>query len=157
MRIKGITYDTGFINAGVSTKETFERNIVQREMHIIKTELHCNAVRITGGDADHLEIAAELAAAEGLEVWYSPFTCGLTIDELTAFLVDAAKRAERIRSKGSEVIFLAGSEISLCNKGFFTGDTLSERLALITEPLKFREQLPQVQRNPPAKYVSIDP
>ena len=146
MRIKGITYDTGFINAGVSTKETFERNIVQREMHIIKTELHCNAVRITGGDADHLEIAAELAAAEGLEVWYSPFTCGLTIDELTAFLVDAAKRAERIRSKGSEVIFLAGSEISLCNKGFFTGDTLSERLALITEPLKFREQLPQVQQ-----------
>jgi hypothetical protein len=58
MRIKGITYDTGFINAGVSTKEKFEPGIVQREMHIIKNDLHCNAVRITGGDKDRLEIAA---------------------------------------------------------------------------------------------------
>jgi hypothetical protein len=145
MRIKGITYDTGFIHAGVSTKEKFEPTIVKREMHIIKNDLHCNAVRITGGDTDRLEIAAQLAAAEGLEVWYSPFTCGLTIDELTSFLVDCAERAEGIRCKGSEVVFLTGSEISLFNKGFFQGETLSDRLDLIKEPAKLREQIPQVQ------------
>ena len=145
MRIKGIVYDTGFINAGVTTKEKFDTTIIKREMHIIKNDLHCNAVRITGGDADRLETVAKLAAAEGLEVWYCPFTCGLTIDELACFLIDAAERAERIRSSGAEVVFITGSEISLFNKGFFKEETLAEQLALITNPLKFREQLPHVQ------------
>ncbi len=155
MRIKGITYDTGIINAGVSTKEKFDRNIVQREMHIIKNDLHCNAVRITGGDADRLETAAKLAAAEGLEVWYCPFTCGLTIDELTSFLVDAAERAERMRSSGAGIVFITGSEISLFNIGIFKEEILSDRLGLITNPLKFREQLPQVQQKMKAFLANI--
>lgn len=155
MRIKGIVYDTGFINADVTTKEKFDTNIIKREMHIIKKDLHCNAVRITGGDADRLETVAKLAAAEGLEVWYCPFTCGLTIDELARFLIDAAERAERIRSSGADVVFITGSEISLINKGFFKEETLAERLALITNPLKFREQLPQVQAKMKAFLADI--
>lgn len=146
MRIKGIVYDTGFINTGVTTKENFDINLVKREMHIIKNDLHCNAVRITGGDADRLETAATLAASEGLEVWYCPFTCGLTMNELSSFLIDAAERAERIRSSGADVIFITGSEISLFNIGFFKEELLAERLALITNPIKFKEQLPQAQQ-----------
>jgi hypothetical protein len=146
MRIKGIVYDTGFLNAGVTTKERFDTNVIKREMNIIKNDLHCNAVRITGGDADRLETAAALAASEGLEVWYCPFTCGLTINELTSFLIDAADKADRIRRSGAEVVFIAGSEISLFNVGFLKEETLAERLALITNPEKFREQLPQVQQ-----------
>src|SRR3954468_16768646 len=113
MRIKGIVYDTGFVNAGVITKEEFDTNIIKCEMHIIKNDLHCNALRITGGDADRLETVAALAASEGLEVWYCPFTCGLTMNELSSFLGDAADRAERIRRSGAEVVFITGSEISL--------------------------------------------
>lgn len=146
MRIKGIVYDTGFINAGITTKEKFDINIIKREMHIIKNDLHCNAVRITGGNANRLETVTALAASEGLEAWYCPFTCGLTINELASFLIDAAERAERIRSSGTDVVFITGSEISLFNKGFFKEEALAERLALITNPLKFREQLPQVQQ-----------
>ena len=144
MRIKGIVYDTGFINNGTTTKEKFDLNVIKREIHLIKNDLHCNAVRITGGDADRLESVAALAASEGLEVWYCPFTCGLTTDELNSFLVTAADRAEGIRSSGAEVVFIAGSEISLFNIGFFKEETLAERLALITNPIKFRAQLPQV-------------
>jgi len=146
MRIKGIVYDTGFVNAGVTTKDRFDRNVIKREMNIIKNDLHCNAVRITGVDADRLETAATLAASEGLEVWYCPFTCGLTINELSSFLDDAAERAERIRRSGAEVVFIAGSEISLFNIGFFKEKSLAERLALITNPVKFKEQLPHVQQ-----------
>src|SRR6185503_5385951 len=145
MRIKGITYDTGFINAGVTTKEQFDPNLVKREMQIIKNDLHCNAVRITGGDADRLEVAAQLAAAENLEVWFCPFTCGLTIDELVSFLVDCAERAENIRRKGAQMVFLTGSEVSLCNIGFLEGETLAERLELIKNPARLREQIPQVR------------
>jgi hypothetical protein len=68
MRAKGINYDTGFLSAGTSTHELFDPEIVRREMRIIKDDLHCTAVRITGGDPDRLEIAATHAAKAGLEV-----------------------------------------------------------------------------------------
>jgi hypothetical protein len=73
MRGKGITYDTGFISGGASTHEPFDPEIVKHEMRIIRDDLHCNAVRMTGGHPDRLEIAACFAAGLGLEVWFSPF------------------------------------------------------------------------------------
>ena len=70
MRGKGITYDTGFFHAGVSTREIFDPEIMKREMRIIHDDLHCNVVRITGGNADRLELAAIHAVSAGLEVWF---------------------------------------------------------------------------------------
>jgi hypothetical protein len=68
MRANGITYDAGFINADVSTHEPFDPAVVKREMRVIHDDLHCTAVRITGGDPDRLEVAAQHAAEAGLEV-----------------------------------------------------------------------------------------
>ena len=141
MRANGITYDTGFINAGVSTHEPFDPNIVKREMRVIRDDLHCNVVRIIGGDLDRLEIAAAHAAHAGLEVWFSPFTCGLTTDELLVFLADCADRAEWLRQQGAEVVLLTGSELSLFIVGFLPGDTLKDRLDLLTAPDRLRELL----------------
>jgi hypothetical protein len=146
MRGKGINYDTGFINnAGVSTHEPFDPEIVRREMRIIREDLHCNAVRITGGDVDRLEIAAIHAAAAGLEVWFCPFTCDLTTDELLDFLADCAERAERLRQQGAEVVLLTGSELGLFTKGFLPGETLAERLALVADPLRVRTMIGEVR------------
>jgi hypothetical protein len=61
MRGKGITYDTGFIIDGVSTHEPFNPQVVKREMRIIRDDLHCNTVRITGG---HKADAFELVLAK---------------------------------------------------------------------------------------------
>src|SRR5690349_1740137 len=97
-------------------------------MRVIAEELRCDAVRVTGGVADRLETAATLAAEAGLEVWYCPFTNGLTQEELFAFLVDAAGRAERLRGTGARVVFLTGSEISLVTAGFLPGADLYERV-----------------------------
>ncbi|MFJ6570129.1 hypothetical protein ACIQNU_22170 [Streptomyces sp. NPDC091292] len=145
MRGKGITYDTGFINpAGVSTREPFDPEAVRRDMRVIRDELHCTAVRVTGGDPDHLEIAAERAADAGLEVWFSPFPCGLTTDALLALLADCAGRAERLRRRGAEVVFLTGSELSLFTVGFLPGDTLDERIGLLFTPDRLRAALPEL-------------
>src|SRR5712692_4845868 len=144
MRGNGITYDTGFFNAGVSTHEPFDPGVVKREMRIIHDDLHCNAVRITGGNADRLEIAAIHAADASLEVWFSPFTCDLTTGELLDFLADCAERAERLRRQGAEVVFVTGAELSLFNKGFLPGDTLNERLELLTQPMRLRELVAEV-------------
>ncbi|RVX45075.1 hypothetical protein EDD27_7852 [Nonomuraea polychroma] len=144
MRGKGIAYDTGFINAGVSTREHFVPDVVRREMRVIRDDLHCTAVRITGGDPDRLEIAARHAADAGLEVWYSPFTCGLTPDELLVLIADCAERAERLRREGADVVLVTGSEMSLFNVGFLPGETLEERLGLMAAPERLREALPLV-------------
>jgi hypothetical protein len=86
VRGKGITNDTGFFIAGSSTHQPFEAGVVKREMRVIHNDFYCNAVRITGGDADRLEVAAEHAAEAGLEVFHSPFSCDLSIDEPLHFL-----------------------------------------------------------------------
>lgn len=145
MRVKGITYDTGFLTAGGSTHEPFDPNTVQREMRIIRNDLHCDAVRITGGNVDRLEIAASHAAAAGLDVWLSPFTNDLTTDEVLAVLADCAERAERLRQRGAEVVLLTGSELSLFTAGFLPGATLNERLALLAAPQRLREHVAEMR------------
>jgi len=144
MRAKGINYDTGFINKGVSSREPFEIAVVTRELQIIRDDVHCNAVRITGGDPHRLEIAAGLAAAAGLEVWFSPFTCDLTCEEMLALLADCAERAERLRRQGAEVVLVLGAEISLLNKGFLPGDTIAERMELLADLPRLRTAMAQV-------------
>ncbi|HEV8166685.1 MAG TPA: hypothetical protein VGR74_19970, partial [Actinomycetota bacterium] len=144
MRGKGITYDTGFIRAGTSTREAFDPRVVERELRVIRQDLHCNAVRLTGGDPDRLELAATAAAEAGLEVWLSPFTCDLTTDELLDLLAGCAERAERLRRRGAEVVLLTGSELSLFNLGFLPGDTLEQRLGLLAASRRLHELLPEV-------------
>jgi hypothetical protein len=145
MRGKGITYDTGFLSAGTSTHEPFDPEIVRREMRVIRDDLHCTAVRVTGGYADRLKIAATHAADAGLEVWLSPFTNGLTHDELLDLLADCAEHAERLRRNGAEVVMLTGSELSLFVVGFLPGETLAERLALVADPLRVRPMVGEVR------------
>jgi hypothetical protein len=141
MRAKGINYDTGFLNAGTSTHEPFDPEIVRREMRVIRDDLHCTAVRITGGDPDRLELAATHAADAGLEVWFCPFTNGLMQDALLALLGDCAERAERVRQRGARVVMLTGSELSLFTSGFLPGETLAERVALVSDPFRVRPMI----------------
>jgi hypothetical protein len=141
----GINYDTGFFNAGTSTHEPFDPEVVRRDMLVIRTALHCTAVRITGGDPDRLEIAATHAAAAGLEVWFCPFTNGLTQGQLLDLLADCGDRAERLRQHGAEVVLLTGSEVSLFTLGFFPGDTLEERFALMADIPRLRSHVGEVR------------
>jgi hypothetical protein len=45
MKTKGVDYDIGvsYIQ-GISSRPTFDRAIVKREIEIIKNDLHCNAI-----------------------------------------------------------------------------------------------------------------
>jgi hypothetical protein len=132
MRGKGICYDTGFFNRGVSTHEPFDPEVVARELRVIRDDLHCNAVRITGGDLERLKTAASSAAAAGLEVWLSPFTTDLTADELLDFLAGCADHAERLRRQGAGIVLLTGSELTMTNRGIVPGETFEERAGLLT-------------------------
>lgn len=144
MRAKGINYDTGFFNKGASTREPFDLAEVRRELEIIRDDLHCNAVRITGGDAGRLDEAARIAAELGMEVWFAPFTCDLSEAEMLDLLADCAERAERIRTGGAAVVLVLGAEISLLNRGYMPGDTLGERVEILSDLPRLRAAMATV-------------
>jgi hypothetical protein len=133
MRGKGITYDTGFVYKGLTGRERFDAVLVERELRIIRDDLHCTAVRVTGGDPERMELAAAFAVDLGLEVWFSPYPLELTTDEMLTLFADCAERAERLRRRGGEVVFVTGAELSLMNPGFLPGDNTDERVALLTQ------------------------
>ncbi|MFD0662108.1 hypothetical protein [Thermocatellispora tengchongensis] len=146
MRVKGITYDTGFVLGGRNSRERFDPELVERELRIIRDDLHCTAVRVTGGDPGRLESAASFAAGLGLEVWFSPYPLDLDADEMLALFADCAERAERIRRRGAQVVFVTGAELSLMNKGFLPGGTFAERIALLSDPPRLRELIGEAGR-----------
>ncbi|MFC4536397.1 hypothetical protein [Sphaerisporangium dianthi] len=146
MRAKGIAYDTGFVSDGVNSLERFDHTVVRRELTIIRDDLHCNAVHIVGGDPRRLEFAARTAAELGLEAWFSPYPLDLEPGRILALLLDCAERAERLRAAGAEVVFVAGVEMSIMNRGFIEGDRLGDRLGrLLAGPDGRAERIAEVR------------
>ena len=141
-----MTYDTGFVRNGVTSRKRVDSAVVRRELEIIRDDLHCNAVQIIGGDPERLELAAGCAAELGLEVWFSPYPLELTAGEMLALFADCAERAERLRVAGAEVVFVAGVELSIMNQGFLPGGSVDERLSLLLSqpPDRRRELLTEV-------------
>jgi hypothetical protein len=124
----GINYDTGFFPGGKSSRPLFDPAAVRRDMGVIAQDLHCSAVRVSGGDPVRLSVAAAAAKAEGLEVWFAPFPCELGEQELRPLLAECADGAA---AAGSDVLVL-GCEMSLFCRGFLPGDTVYDRIALLT-------------------------
>jgi hypothetical protein len=134
MRGKGINYDTGFSPGGKTSRPDFDADIVRREMQVIASELGCTAVRISGGEPDRLSVAGELAAAAGLEVWFAPFLCELTPEQMAPVFADCADRAEHIRRSGAEVVLVTGCELTLFAAGFLPGADVYARIAGLQTP-----------------------
>lgn len=148
MRARGINYDTGSFPGNQLTRKAFDPAIVRREMTVIASELHCDAVRISGREPERLSVAARHAADAGLEVWFSPFPVDLQPQQVLPVLADCAQRAEEVRQAGAEVVFVTGCEISAFCGGFLPGGTYMERLtAMITADLEWWMSLgPVVER-----------
>ncbi|MET7462685.1 hypothetical protein [Nonomuraea sp. NPDC005501] len=130
---KGINYDTGFLNGPERSRRAFDRESARREMRVIAEDLHCRAVRVSGGDPERLGVAAEEAAAAGLEVWLAPFPVDQPREETLALYADCAARAETLRRGGAEVVLVTGCETSAFGPGFIPGDTYRERLQLMMD------------------------
>jgi len=128
MRARGINYDTGFLPGQKLSRKTFVPETVRQEMAVIADELHCDAVRVSGGDPARLSVAAGYAASAGLEVWFAPFPVDLPPGQLLPFFADCAERAEAVRRNGAEVVFVTGCEISAFCAGFIPGETYADRL-----------------------------
>jgi hypothetical protein len=128
MNRKGVNYDTGFFPGGTDSRPDFDSETAKREMRVIADELHCTSVRISGGVPERLSAAARHAADAGLEVWFAPFPCDKTQEELIPFYLDCATRAEELRLAGAEVVLVLGCEMTLFIHGFIDGEDTYARI-----------------------------
>lgn len=128
MNRKGVSYDVGSVMGG-NWRPTFDLKIINRELEIIKNDLCCNAVRISGLDVDRLVKASELALKHGLEVWLSPQMWNKSQEKTLNYTVKAAAAAEKVRREWPEQLVVSvGSEFTLFVKGIVPGNTLMKRL-----------------------------
>jgi len=134
MRGKGINYDTGFLPGEHDSRPDFDPAVVAAEMRIIARELGCTAVRVSGSRPERISIAAQAAAAEGLEVWFAPFPPELTTAELIGLFRDCADRAEQVRREGARVVLVMGCEVTLFNPGFLPGTYFYDRMRRLGKP-----------------------
>jgi hypothetical protein len=133
MRGKGINYDTGFLPGNRSRPE-FDPVVAAAEIRVIARELGCTAVRITGADPERIGTAAQAAAAEGLEVWFSPFPVEMPAAGLVGLFRDCAGRAEQLRRDGAAVVLVIGCELSLFNPGYLPGTFFYDRIRRLARP-----------------------
>lgn len=111
MFLRGINYDVGtpFRKDELSRPE-FNEIEVKKEMQIIKNDLHCNAIRISGYDIQRLSKTAEFALEQGLRVWLSPACIDAATEQALNYLTDCAIAAEKLRSNYQDVVFVVGCE-----------------------------------------------
>ncbi|MEV6967736.1 hypothetical protein AB0M47_21775 [Hamadaea sp. NPDC051192] len=136
MRTRGMNYDVGAeMIAGRLSRPTFDAATARAELTAIATDLHCDAVRISGEDPDRLAVAARIAHELGLAVYLSPVRGNLREAEALAYVGETAALAEQLRTSG-EVVFVAGLEATLFQHGFFPGETTLDRITLASRPVR---------------------
>jgi len=130
MFLKGINYDVGtFYQPGICSRPVFNDNAIRKEIGIIRNDLHCECIRISGYDVERLIKASEYALESGLQVWLSPVFIDATQEQNAEYLHECAVAAEKLREKFNHIVFVAGCEYSLYVRGFIQGDNCYERIA----------------------------
>ena len=148
MELRGINYDTGFGGlVGDRSRVAFEPDVVRRELAIIATELHCDAVRISGDDPERIGFAANAAVDAGLRVWFAPFPVDLTPAELLPYFERCARVAETIRARDPRTVLVLGCELSLFCTGFVPGDVMPQRIQNATNPVAWQGFTPAIDFN----------
>ncbi len=137
MNYKGINYDVGIATThGTLSRETFDPQMVRREIEIIQNDLHCNAIRIFGQDIERLVMAGNFAIQQGLEVWLSPSLPDATEEETLKYFAECAGAAEHLRQQSPTTVLVTGVELTAFMRGLLEGDTPMQRLSTLTNPLR---------------------
>ena len=138
MKLKGVNYDAGSVMY-FNWRPDFDPKTVSREIEIIKNDLHCNAIRITGLDIKRLIVATEIALKQGLEVWLLPTIWNKKQDQTLAYVGRVAESAETLRREYPEsLVFVVGGELTLFMQGIVEGRNVAERMTKLMT--KFREE-----------------
>jgi hypothetical protein len=128
LRPRGVNYDVGILFGSGHSRPQFDARVARRELEIIRTDLHCNAVRISGTDIDRLALAADIASQQGLAVWLSPHLHDKPPGETLAYAVECARAAESLRQRQPNLVFILGCELTLFMQGILPGADFAGRI-----------------------------
>lgn len=135
MRHKGVLYDVGCVS-GVNWRPDCTPALVRRELEIIKTGLHCTAVKLRGRDIGRVMVAAQDALVQGLEVWLSPELWNRSPDVTIRYISRAAAVAEELHTRWpGRVVFSVGTELTLFMRGVVAGRTSGRRVRALRKVL----------------------
>lgn len=108
--------------------------------------MHCNAIRISGLNIGRIAQASEVALKTGLTVWFSPSLNYDNRENTHNYIIEGAVAAEKLRTEFSNVIFVAGCELSLFTEGFVKGETVNERMSNLFSPLSMVKNILGIKR-----------
>src|SRR5574338_734778 len=136
LNLKGVNYDvgTGMLSADKAIYDLSALKM-EEELHVIKNELHCNAVRIYGGDLEKLVECSEIAIKEGLMVWFSPRNINASLEDSLDYIMKCSAAAEDLRKISPGTVYVIGNEFSLDAKGFIKGEIVYERISNLSRPV----------------------
>lgn len=123
---RGINYDVGTQTGPYLSRDAFDTGQTRNDLTIIRDELHCDAVRISGTSQDRLLAATELALGLGLEVWLSPQLHDADPAQTLAYTRQCAAAAQALDS--AKLVYLLGCELTLFMRGIMKGEALFDRL-----------------------------
>jgi hypothetical protein len=156
MRIKGVHYDIGMATTqGSTTRPTLPRAQIEDEIRDIRTGLGATAIRITGGDLGRIATAAEIASTFGLEVWLSPIFPNANKADTLAHIVEAAKLAEGLQTRGARAVMVVGCELSVFMSGILPGENHVDRLMLLTDPTRLMAAVQASAIDPQAEMTEF--
>ncbi len=124
-----MNYDVGIaFSEQYVSRPLFDAGVVRRELEIIKNDLYCNAIRISGTDIDRLIAATQDALEQGFEVWLSPHLHDKTEQETLEYTRTCAAAAEMLRVRWPGLVFILGCELTFFMQGILKGANFMERL-----------------------------
>ena len=129
IRQRGVVYDVGRSMGSLSMnwRPDYTPMLMRRELEIIRTDLHANAVRLGGRDLRRLLAAADYAASTGLNVWLSPDLWNATPQRTLSYLTDAAARPSRCSGAADRLTFCVGNELTMYMRGIVPGRSFAQR------------------------------
>ncbi|MFF1932028.1 hypothetical protein [Streptomyces sp. NPDC058228] len=139
MKYYGVAYDVGlrYVPDALSV-EPFDPALVAHDMRVIADDLHANTVRVEGEKLDRLETASRLAHAAGLKVFFNPWLIDRDLDEIDAYLGEAAVIAEKLRNEGVDIVFVTGCEITFFAQRHLPRRILHGSWCMAGQPLLLR-------------------
>jgi hypothetical protein len=133
IRQRGVVYDVGRSMGSFSMnwRPDYTPALMRRELDIIRTGLHANAVRLAGRDPRRLVAAAGYAASIGLHVWVGPELWNATPRRTLSYVTEAAAAVKPLfRRWPGRLTFSLGNELTLFMRGIVPGRSLAQRSRL---------------------------
>jgi hypothetical protein len=114
---------------GGNWRPDYDPKTVHAELSIIKNDMHCNAVNISGQDIGRVARTAEDALNQGLEVWLSATLWNRSPKDTMEYTVRAAMAAQKLQVRWpGRIVFSVGVELTLFMQGIVEGKGLMKRL-----------------------------